>query len=157
PMNMANGETFLFIRRGILQFVIVKPVLAVLAMWCKVAGIYREGEVSLASPAFWLSAFYNISVCWSLYCLVQFYLQCEKDLKPYRPLPKFICVKIIIFLTYWQGLLISTLVWLGVIRGSGSYSVDAVVTVIQDLLLCLEMVPIALLHSHAFPWNDIDN
>jgi hypothetical protein len=35
------------------------------------------------------------------------------DLRPFRPTPKFLCVKGIIFFSFWQGLLVSILVALG--------------------------------------------
>ncbi|KAJ3219223.1 hypothetical protein HDU67_002219 [Dinochytrium kinnereticum] len=39
---MSNPHTFLSIRRGVLQFAIVKPLLAILAVLFKVAGVYHE-------------------------------------------------------------------------------------------------------------------
>ena len=101
------------IRRGILQFVVLKPFLAVFILILKMADLYHEGYISWTSSYMWISLSYNISICLCMYCLVLFYMQCQQDLAPYRPFPKFICVKLIILLTFWQGLLIAFLVKMG--------------------------------------------
>jgi hypothetical protein len=101
PLDMSDPFTFLKIKQGVLQFVIVKPIVGILIMILKAQNVYDEGYIAWGSSYLWLSLIYNVSVCTALYCLVMFYQQCSKDLKPYRPVPKFICVKGIIFVTFW--------------------------------------------------------
>ena len=100
-MDLADSDTFLFIRRGILQFIIVKPTLALVIMALKPWGLYSDGDISWHASYVYIIFFYNSSVSWCLYCLGMFYYTCNKDLAPYRPFPKFLCVKSIIFLTFW--------------------------------------------------------
>ncbi|KAK6099191.1 hypothetical protein MT418_8444 [Batrachochytrium dendrobatidis] len=160
PMDMSDPQTFLFIRRGVLQFVILKPLLAILIMILKVSGRYEEGYVAWESSYLYLSFAYNLSVCCSMYCLVLFYVQCSNDLEPYRPMPKFICVKAIIFLTFWQGLIVAMLVAVGAISGSDQdkeYSANNIALALQDTILCFEMPFFAWLHFYAFPWTDYDD
>lgn len=73
------------------------------------------------------------------------------------PLPKFICVKMIIFLTFWQGMAVAFLVKLGFIRGNEIYSTNNMSLAIQDLLITLEMPFFAIYHAFAFPWTDYDD
>ncbi|KAI8593459.1 organic solute transporter subunit alpha/Transmembrane protein [Geranomyces variabilis] len=157
PMDMSDPDTFLFVRRGVLQFVVLKPILSIVTMALKLGDAYHEGSIAWDSGYLWLSALYNLSVCWSLYCLVLFYVQCSKDLKPYRPMPKFVCVKSIVFLTFYQGLGVAFLVWAGVIHDSEGYSSAHFALALQDFLICLEMPFLALLHRYAFPWTDYND
>lgn len=82
--QMSDPDTFLFVRRGVLQFVVLKPILSIVTMMLKLSGHYHEGYIGWGSAYMWLSLLYNLSVCWSLYCLVLFYVQCSRDLRPYR-------------------------------------------------------------------------
>ena len=38
----------------------------------------------------------------ALYALVLFYMACKDLLQPFNPVPKFIIIKSVVFLTYWQ-------------------------------------------------------
>ncbi|KAI8899584.1 organic solute transporter Ostalpha-domain-containing protein [Globomyces pollinis-pini] len=157
PILVGDPDNFLLIKQGVLQFVILKPIIGVFIMGLKIFDLYDEGYIAWDSSYLWLSLIYNASVCTAMYCLVLFYYQCSHDLKPYRPMPKFICVKSLIFLTFWQGLLVSFLVWAGVIREKGTeYSTHNISQAYQDALLCLEMPFFAWLHWYAFPWTDYD-
>lgn len=139
---VGDPYTFLFVKRGILQFVYVKPVLAIITMILKATGNYHEGQFSWTSSYFYLTFFYNLSVCLSLWCLMVFFYATKKDLVKFRPLPKFLCVKAIIFFSFWQGVVVALLVFAGVIPEAEHISVA-----IQDFLVCIEMVPFAIAHS----------
>ncbi|KAI9231131.1 MAG: organic solute transporter Ostalpha-domain-containing protein [Podila humilis] len=149
-VDVGDPYTFLFIKRGILQYVYVKPVLAVVTMLLKANDAYNEGSLSLSSGYFWISFVYNLSVCLSLYCLGMFFMATQGDLEDFRPIPKFLCIKAVIFFSFWQGFAISVLVAAGVLRYTSAE--DAVA--IQDFLICFEMVFASLGHWYAFSHKD---
>lgn len=79
----------------------------------------------------------------------------SKDLQPFRPVPKFLCIKLIIFASYWQGFFLSILVWLGAIPDDvKGYTPDNLAAAIQDALICIEMPIFAIAHWYAFSWHD---
>ncbi|CEG67688.1 hypothetical protein RMATCC62417_04080 [Rhizopus microsporus] len=146
---VGDPYTFLFVKRGILQFVYVKPVLAVITMALKATNHYVEGDFSLKSSYFYITFIYNLSVSFCLWCLMVFFYATKKDLTRFRPLPKFLCVKAIIFFSFWQSVVVALLVFAGVIPEAEHMSVA-----IQDFLVCIEMVPFAIAHSFSFSYED---
>lgn len=70
-------------------------------------------------------------------------------------MPKFLCIKLIIFASYWQGFFLSILVWLGAIPDDvKGYTPDNIAAAIQNALICFEMPAFALGHWYAFSWHD---
>ncbi|KAF8423096.1 organic solute transporter Ostalpha-domain-containing protein [Tirmania nivea] len=153
-VDISDPHTFLAIKRGILQYAWMKPILGLAAVIMKATGTYQEGYVGLKSGYFWSGIIYNISVTVSLYSLGMFWVCTSRDLQPFRPVPKFLCVKLIIFASYWQGFFLSILVWLGVIRDVGHYTPDNLAAAIQDALICFELPGFAIAHWNAFSWKD---
>ena len=44
----------------------------------------------------------NCSVTYAFYVLALFYVGLKPLLKPYKPATKFLCVKMVLFLSFWQ-------------------------------------------------------
>ena len=38
---------------------------------------------------------------WALYCLMLFYLAAKEELMPLKPVGKFVCVKLVVFASFW--------------------------------------------------------
>lgn len=154
-IDISDPHTFLAIKRGILQYTWVKPLLSIAAIAMKATGTYKEGYINWDSGYFWSSIIYNISISVSLYALAMFWVCMSTDLKPFRPMPKFLCIKGIIFASYWQGFFLSILVWLGAIPDDvPNYTPDNLAAAIQDALICFEMPLFSLAHWYAFSWHD---
>ncbi|RGP65026.1 hypothetical protein FLONG3_9361 [Fusarium longipes] len=154
-VDISDPHTFLSIKRGILQYAWLKPILALSAIIMKATGTYQEGYIGLSSGYLWSGIVYNISVTVSLYALGLFWVCMNKDLKPFRPVPKFLCIKLIIFASYWQGFFLSILVFLGAIPDDvEGYTSDNLAAAIQDALICVEMPIFAVAHWYAFSWHD---
>lgn len=154
-VDISDPHTFLGIKRGILQYTWIKPVLALATVAMKATGTFQEGILSATSGYLWTSIVYNVSICWSLYDLALFWVCMSTDLQPFRPMPKFLCIKGIIFASWWQGFFLSILVALGAIQGiGGGYTADNLAAAIQDALICFEMPFFALSHWYAFSWKD---
>lgn len=121
----------------------------------KATDTYQEEYLSLTSGYLWSGIFYNISVTLSLYSLAMFWICMATDLKPFRPMPKFLCIKLIIFATYWQGIFLSILQAAGAIPNDvPGYTPDNLAAAIQDSLICFEMPIFAVAHWYAFSWQD---
>lgn len=154
-VDISDPHTFLAIKRGILQYAWLKPVLALATIIMKATGTYQEGYLNVHSGYLWTGLVYNISMTVSLYCLGLFWVCMHHDLIPFRPVPKFLSIKAIIFASYWQGFFLSILVWLGAIPDQvEGYTPDNLAAAIQDFLICIEMPAFAIVHWYAFSWHD---
>lgn len=154
-IDISDPHTFLAVKRGILQYTWLKPILALVSIIMKATDTYQEGYLGISSGYLWTSIVYNISVTLSLYSLAMFWVCLHDDLVPFRPVPKFLCVKLIIFASYWQGFFLSILQWLGALgNGVAGYTPDNLAAAIQDALICYEMPIFAVAHWYAFSWHD---
>ena len=154
-VDISDPHTFLAIKRGILQYAYLKPVLGIATIIMKLTNTYQEGYLGLTSGYLWSGILYNLSVTLSLYSLAMFWVCMSQDLKPFRPVPKFLCIKLIIFASYWQGFFLSILQFAGAIPNDvQGYTADNLAAAIQDALICIEMPLFAISHWYAFSWKD---
>uniref|UniRef100_A0ACD5XQ05 Uncharacterized protein n=1 Tax=Avena sativa TaxID=4498 RepID=A0ACD5XQ05_AVESA len=147
--NWYLGPDFYYaVKIGIVQYMILKPICAVLAIFMQLLGIYGEGKFAWRYGYPYLTVVLNFSQTWALYCLVQFYTATKEKLEPIKPLSKFLTFKSIVFLTWWQGIAVAFLFSTGLFKGHLAQSLQ---TRIQDYIICLEMGVAAVVHLKVFP------
>ncbi|KAL8237378.1 hypothetical protein R6Q59_018459 [Mikania micrantha] len=140
-----------FIRRckqGCLQFVILKPVLVAVTFLLYAKGRYQDGNFSAKQSYLYITIVYTISYSMALYALVLFYVACRDLLRPFNPVPKFIIIKSVVFLTYWQGVLVF------LAAKSGHMKDPEAAAEFQNFIICVEMLIAALGHLYAFPYKE---
>ncbi|XP_028781631.1 protein LAZ1 homolog 1 [Neltuma alba] len=136
------------VKIGIVQYMILKMICALLAMILQSFGVYGEGKFEWKYGYPYLAVVLNFSQTWALYCLVQFYSVTKDKLEPIKPLAKFLTFKSIVFLTWWQGVAVAFLVSVGAFKGSLA---QVLKTRIQDYIICIEMGIAAVVHLYVFP------
>lgn len=90
----------------------------------------------------YIQVVYNFTYAGALLGLIHFWAGTKVLLKPYKPVWKFITVKGVVFITFWQGLVISLLFF-----GSPEFKARQ----LQTWLLCVEILPAAVAMWFAFP------
>lgn len=118
-----------------------------------------------------------------MYFLVLFYHVTQIELKPFNPVSKFLCIKLVIMFAFWQGIIVALLGWFGVLnedninlgknwtseeeigmsiflpRPETSQKADVTAslffpgTALQNLMICIEMLFVALAHSYAYGYE----
>jgi hypothetical protein len=73
---------------------------------------YKDGDFSVNGGYLYLTLIYNISVSVALYGLFLFYESTKHILAKYEPVLKFLTIKSVIFLTFWQGKFELNLYWI---------------------------------------------
>ena len=87
-----------------LQFCFVKPVMSAVILVLQTFDRYKDGDFSITGGYLYITLIYNVSVSVALYGLFLFYGATKPILAKYEPVLKFLTIKSVIFLTFWQGL-----------------------------------------------------
>nr|XP_013807014.1 PREDICTED: transmembrane protein 184C [Apteryx mantelli mantelli] len=155
--SWAMGEVLLFrCKLGVLQYTVVRPFTTIIALICELVGVYDEGNFSFNNAWTYLVILNNMSQLFAMYCLVLFYKVLREELNPIQPVGKFLCVKMVVFVSFWQAVLIALLVKIGVISEKHTWewqSVEAVATGLQDFIICVEMFLAAIAHHYSFSYK----
>ncbi|CAL9110466.1 unnamed protein product [Musa textilis] len=145
------GEWFYqIIKIGIVQYMIIKTVTAVLALSLETLGVYCDGEFKSTCGYPYMAVVLNFSQSWALYCLVLFYTATKDELAHIKPLAKFLMFKSIVFLTWWQDVAIALLYSWGLFKSSIAQTLESKSSV-QDFIICIEMCVAAIIHLYVFP------
>lgn len=153
PRTPINGQFLRRCKQGVLQFVLVKPLLAIITLSLYNSKdsshdrAYEEGNWAADNGYLWIQILYNVCYTLALYALIVFYQGTEPLLAPFKPLLKFVLIKAVVFLTFWQGLVIALLASWGTLSSSESAK-D-----LQNFLICVEMLFAAILLLYAFPYR----
>ncbi|KAB5541829.1 hypothetical protein DKX38_014803 [Salix brachista] len=126
------------VKFGIVQYMLIKSLTAVLAVLLEVFGVYCEGDFKLRCGYPYMAVVLNFSQSWALYCLVQFYTATKDELAHIKPLYKFLTFKSIVFLTWWQGVAIALLYSLGLLKSPIAQGLQFKSS-IQDFIICIEV------------------
>lgn len=146
-----------FCKQSTLQFCLVKPLMAFIIIFLQAFGHYHDGDWSASGGYIYTTIIYNISVSLALYGLYLFYFATRDLLTPYEPVLKFLTVKSVIFLSFWQGVglavlekaeVISPIVGEEQTTGAGTVSAGY-----QNFFICLEMLFAAIALRYAFPYQ----
>jgi len=136
-----------------LQFVFMRPTLTIAMFVLDKYGYYGPtgNPMDYRSPQFYIVAAQNASVFIAFTGLMKFYHAVDKQLAWCRPFAKFLCIKGVVFMTFWQGLAISLLANTTDVGGKNAaeWAKSA-----QNFLICLEMLLFSIAHFYTFPTNE---
>ncbi|KAL5562361.1 hypothetical protein UlMin_032108 [Ulmus minor] len=138
------------IKFGIVQYMLIKTLSAILAVILEAFDKYCDGEFNLGCGYIYIAVVLNFSQSWALYCLVQFYTVTKDELAHIKPLYKFLTFKSIVFLTWWQGVAIAVLYALGLFKSPLAQGLQFKSSV-QDFIICIEMAIASIVHLYVFP------
>lgn len=150
-------EFLLQCKHGVLQYVVFKIAATLLIYFFEMTGLYCEGTFSWKVAYPYMCFFQNISVMYALYSLVMLYSAVKDELEypvNWKPLYKFLCIKGVVFFTWWQGVIIFYLRAHGIIGNVGDWSSKDVAYGLIDYCIVIEMVGFAIAHSYTFTYKE---
>lgn len=144
-------------RLCLFQFMVIKPLVTII-----VAILTAKDQMGrLTDPRkgyFWTTLVYNISITTAFTALLYFYTGMKEFMVGKQAFMKFLCVKAVVFLSFWQGMLIAILAATDILPTFDYWTKEETPTALQDLLICIEMMVIAFLHKYCFGSEEyVDN
>ncbi|XP_027730900.1 transmembrane protein 184A isoform X1 [Vombatus ursinus] len=144
-----------FCKQATLQFCIVKPIMALITIILQGVGKYNDGDFNPRSGYLYVTIVYNFSVSLALYALFLFYFATSDLLRPFEPVLKFLTIKAVIFLSFWQGMLLAILEKCGVIPevqiiDGNEVGAGTVAAGYQNFIICIEMLFASIALRYAF-------
>lgn len=126
-----------------MQFVFLRPLTAIV--------IFVLQKVNYTSPKVYLLGIQNASIFVAFAGLLKFYHAVDKELSWCKPFAKFLCIKGVVFMTFWQGLAISLLANTSTKSKANQqqWAMSA-----QNFLVCLEMLLFSIAHFYTYPTDE---
>jgi hypothetical protein len=155
PLRRLARYTLFQCRLLTLQFVLLRPVLTLVPFLAKLSGYDydghppagTDGRLNFSSLQLYVTALMNLSVALAFYGLISFYHATDRALEWMDPWPKFLSIKGVVFMTFWQGLIIAICSAMGIVD-------EATAASAQDFLICIEMLLASIVHYYIFPHSE---
>ncbi|KAK7202306.1 f2o10.10 protein-like protein [Novymonas esmeraldas] len=137
-------------RLCLFQFMLLKPLITIIVVILSAYDAMGTSMFDVTKGTFWTYLVYNISITVAFTALLYFYVGLKDLMEGRNALLKFLCVKAVVFLSFWQGLLIQVISAAGLLPTFSYWKAEDTPTALQDLLICVEMMLIAFAHKYCF-------
>ncbi|KAL7428461.1 hypothetical protein ACHAXM_001284 [Skeletonema potamos] len=133
-----------------MQFVLLRPLTAI--GWLISNQLFVPNSfLDWTKPQIYITIVTNGSIFFAFRGLVRFYHATREDLEWVNPWPKFLAIKGVVFMTFWQRMVISLIVNLGYSdKFPTQESATEFIMQAQNFLICLEMLFSAVAHCFIF-------
>jgi hypothetical protein len=138
-------------QRYAMQFVLLRPLTAI--AWLVSNQLVEPTKfLDPTTPQLYITIVTNISIFFAFRGLVRFYHATRSNLAWCDPWPKFLCIKGVVFMTFWQKMVLSFVVNVAFPdKFDSQEEADDFVVRAQNFLICLEMLFSAVAHCFVFP------
>jgi hypothetical protein len=138
---------------SVFQYCVIRVFFTIVSVITEAFGRYCLESLNPGFAHVWVMVIEAISVTIAMYCLIQFYVQIKDDIASHRPFMKILAIKLVIFLSFWQSILISFLTSSGAIKATEKIQTPDIKVGIPAMLLCIEMAFFSILHIWSFSWK----
>ena len=132
-----------------LSLLLLQIVCSIIIFVTSLTGQYHQGHFAADDVYIYTAFVVNCSQIAALYGLILFYQAMKQELKPIHPFGKFLCIKMVVFFTFWQSVFLSMLVAVGAITPTVTYDTDQESYGIDDFIICIEMFFFAIAHWYS--------
>ncbi|KAI1323196.1 organic solute transporter Ostalpha-domain-containing protein [Xylariaceae sp. FL0255] len=138
---------------GVYQYCFIRVSLTIVSVITQHYNRYCESSDSPVFAHVWIIGIEGVAVTIAMYCIIQFYVQFREALAEQKLFLKVLAIKLVIFLSFWQTIVISlaTSSSVNLVHTSSTLAYPDIKVGIPSLLLCIEMAMFAVLHLWSFP------
>jgi len=137
-----------------MQFVFLRPITSAVIV---ISDSFYENRWELTMPQLYMNLVTNVSIFFAFTGLMRFYHAMKDELIWCNPFSKFLCIKGIVFVTFWQSVAISFIAH-AIYEDNDDLQADEKATEwskrAQSFLICLEMFVFAIAHCFVFPTEE---
>jgi len=150
-----HGQKFILnCKSGVVQYSFIRTLTTLIALCTQLADKYHEGDFHPQYAYLYIVIINNISQIWAMYCLISLYYVMRIELRPLNPISKFSAIKLVVFMTFWQSVLLAMLVFFKILEPKETWAWQTpkeLANGLQAFLIIIEMFCLSLLHHYAFP------
>ena len=150
--RVINIEFLRACKQATLQFCFTKPIMAAIILILEATGYYADGDFRVDRGYLYITIIYNVSYTIALYGLFLFYNATKELLAAYYPVLKFLTVKFIVFMSFWQGFALAIIEKSGLITTQNNIKAGTISAGYQNFILCIEMFFASVMLKFAFPY-----
>ncbi|XP_022086380.1 transmembrane protein 184B-like, partial [Acanthaster planci] len=145
-------------KRGIVIYMIIRIVCTVVSLITYFTNTFNEGNYTPKDASLWVTVILTTAQLWATYCLI---LLRKSTFDELQMLPKstwqFIGVKLTVFVDNFQSVFLHFLANVGAIKPTSDWGFihdgTAFATMLQDFLICIELVFVAVLFYYCFDYQ----
>ncbi|GAA5948722.1 hypothetical protein JCM21900_005273 [Sporobolomyces salmonicolor] len=139
---------------SVLQYSLIRPLISIAEIICEAYGVLCPTQYSVYYAEVYLDSLDFVSISVALYGLIVFYALVKERLAGKKPLFKFLSIKLIVMITFYQAWLFSVLESHGVITATEFWTATNVADGLAALCICCEMVLFSIAFVFAFSWKE---
>lgn len=88
---------------GVFQYCAIRVLFTFVALVTEFFGRYCASSLNPGFAHIWVMFLEGSAVSIAMFCLIQFYIQLKSDLARHSPFMKVLCIKLVIFFSFWQS------------------------------------------------------
>ncbi|GAA5821243.1 hypothetical protein JCM11251_004529 [Rhodosporidiobolus azoricus] len=139
---------------SVLQYSLLRPLISIIEIICQAYDVLCPTAYSVYFAEVYLDSIDFVSITVALYGLIALYDLTKEQLAGRKPLSKFLAIKFVVMLTFYQSFVFSILESHGVIKETDYWTATNVADGLNALCICCEMVIMSIWFAFAFNWNE---
>lgn len=135
----------------VIQYPIVVTICAIAQCVTQAFDVYCLSSDSPRFGHIWIEVFSNVSVTFAINAILRFYQVCKGYMKERHPLRKLLAFKLLVGLIFVEQIAFMVLESTDLLKQSSKISYADIHIGLPNMIICVQMVPFALLMRWAYP------